>query len=111
VPIDASWWFDERAHAGPEHLDVDYVASYDRKSPTDWTEDVAALLALGVGATSTVVDLGAGTGGFALAIAPHVARVVAVATRGTRCTTCRTSGRRSRSSASRACSGLAGCSA
>ncbi len=73
-----SWRFDEIAHAGPEHLDVEYVSAYDQKAATDWTEDVATLLELGVGSTSTVVDLGAGTGTFALAIAPHVARVVAV---------------------------------
>lgn len=73
-----SWRLDELAHAGPEHLDPDYVAAYDRKSPTDWGEDIATLQALGVGASSTVVDLGAGTGTFARAIAPHVARVVAV---------------------------------
>ena len=73
-----NWRLDELSHAGPEHLDPDYVAAYDKKSPTDWSEDVATLQALGVGATSTVVDLGAGTGTFARAIAPHVARVVAV---------------------------------
>jgi SAM-dependent methyltransferase len=73
-----SWRYDEFAHAGPEHLDSNYVAAYDEKSPTDWSEDVETLLSLGVGATSTVVDLGAGTGAFARAIAPHVARVVAV---------------------------------
>jgi SAM-dependent methyltransferase len=73
-----SWQFDELAHAGREHLDADYVAAYDEKSPTDWSEDVEVLLELGVGATSTVVDLGAGTGTFAQAIAPHVGRVVAV---------------------------------
>ena len=72
------WWLDELAHAGAEHLDAAYVAAYDTKSPTDWTEDVEALLASGVGPASTVVDLGAGTGTFARAIAPHVARVVAV---------------------------------
>jgi SAM-dependent methyltransferase len=72
------WRIDEVAHAGSEHLDADYVAGYDRKSRTDWSEDVAAMLALGVGAASTVVDLGAGTGAFALAIQPHVARVVGV---------------------------------
>lgn len=75
---DVPWRLDELAHAGPEHLDPDYVAAYDRKSPTDWGEDIATLQALGVGASSTVVDLGAGTGTFARAIAPHVARVVAV---------------------------------
>jgi SAM-dependent methyltransferase len=73
-----SWQFDEVAHAGLEHLDTDYVAAYDTKSPTDWSEDVEALLEFGVGATSTVLDLGAGTGTFARAIAPSVARVVAV---------------------------------
>ena len=73
-----SWQFDEVAHAGTEHLHAGYVAAYDRKSPTDWSEEVEILLELGVGATSTVVDLGAGTGTFAEAISPHVARVVAV---------------------------------
>ncbi len=72
------WRFDELAHAGREHLDAGYVTTYEEKSPTDWSEDVAVLRALGIGATSTVVDLGAGTGAFAQAIAPYVARVVAV---------------------------------
>ena len=72
------WWLAEVAHAGPEHLDASYVAAYNQKSPTYWSEDIAALQALGVDASSTVVDMGAGTGTFALAIAPHVARVVAV---------------------------------
>jgi SAM-dependent methyltransferase len=73
-----SWQFDEVAHAGFEHFDATYVAAYDQKSPTDWSEDVNALLALGVGPTSTVVDIGAGTGTFAQAIASSVERVVAV---------------------------------
>ena len=72
------WWLDELSHAGAEHLDPGYVAAYEQKSPTDWDEDIAALQAFGVDETSTVVDLGAGTGAFARAIAPHVARVVAV---------------------------------
>jgi SAM-dependent methyltransferase len=74
VPV---WHPDELRHAGPEHLDPVYVAAYDEKSPTDWTDDLARLRALGVGTTSTVVDLGAGTGAFARALAPFVARVVA----------------------------------
>ena len=69
--------FEELAHAGSEHLDPQYVAGYDQKSSTEWSEDVV-LPALGVGATSTVVDLGAGTGAFARALRPHVARVIAV---------------------------------
>ena len=77
-PKSTPWHLDELAHAGAEHLDPEYVAAYDEKSPTDWSEDVATLQALGVGPTSTVVDLGAGTGAFARAVAPQVARVVAV---------------------------------
>lgn len=73
-----NWQLDELVHAGHEHLDAAYVAAYDEKSPTDWSDDITALQALGVGAASTVVDLGAGTGTFATEIAPHVARVVAV---------------------------------
>jgi SAM-dependent methyltransferase len=74
----SSWQLDELAHAGREHLDADYIAAYDEKSPTDWSDDISTLRALGIDTTSTVVDLGAGTGAFAEAIAPHVARVVAV---------------------------------
>lgn len=73
-----AWQLDERAHAGAEHLDPGYVAGYDAKSGTDLSDDVGALLALGVDDRSTVVDLGGGTGAFALTMRPHVARVVAV---------------------------------
>jgi SAM-dependent methyltransferase len=72
------WWPDEVAHAGAEHLDPEYVAAFDRKSPTDWSETVESLPRLGVGLTSTVVDFGAGTGTFALAVQPYVGRVIAV---------------------------------
>jgi ubiquinone/menaquinone biosynthesis C-methylase UbiE len=73
------WKSDELAHAGDEHLDPDYVAAYDRKAGVDPTGDVALLLGMGLNEDSTVVDIGAGTGTFALAIAPHCRRVVAVA--------------------------------
>jgi SAM-dependent methyltransferase len=76
--MEADWRLDERASAGAEHLDQAYVSSYERKSPTDWSAEVAALLAAGVGSSSTVVDFGAGTGSFARALSPHVARVVSV---------------------------------
>jgi SAM-dependent methyltransferase len=76
VPKD--WWLDEIAHAGQEHLDAAYVAGYDAKAQTDWSDDIATLRGLGIGGESTVLDLGAGTGSFAIAIRPHVARVIAV---------------------------------
>ena len=73
------WMIDELAHAGPEHLDPSFVAGFDRKQGyPDPTEDLAVLRAHGVGRASTLVDLGAGTGQFALAAAPCVRRVVAV---------------------------------
>ncbi|HZC04560.1 MAG TPA: class I SAM-dependent methyltransferase [Ktedonobacterales bacterium] len=73
-----TWFLDELAHAGPEHRDPAYVATYDRKAATDPTDDVALLRGLRLGETSVVVDLGAGTGTFALAAAPYCGRLVAV---------------------------------
>jgi ubiquinone/menaquinone biosynthesis C-methylase UbiE len=73
------WMLDELAHAGPEHLDAAFVAGYDRKQGApDPTEDLDVLTRHGLTGTSTVVDLGAGTGQFALAAARRFGRVVAV---------------------------------
>ena len=73
------WLIDELAHAGGEHLDPRFVAGFDRKQGfPDLAGDLAVLRAHGIGRASTVVDLGAGTGSFAVAAAPHVRRVVAV---------------------------------
>jgi len=72
------WYLDELAHAGPEHLDPAYIATYDRKAGTDPAIDVAALQRLGLDETSVLVDLGAGTGTLTLAAAPHCRQVVAV---------------------------------
>ena len=72
------WFPDELAHAGEEHLDGAYVAGYDAKAAVDPSEDVALVRGLGLDETGTLVDLGAGTGTFALAIAPFCRRVVAV---------------------------------
>jgi ubiquinone/menaquinone biosynthesis C-methylase UbiE len=72
------WFPDELAHAGAEHLDAAYVAGYEAKAGWQPDDDVAELLRHGVGPTSTVVDLGAGTGTFAIAIAPLCGRVVAL---------------------------------
>jgi SAM-dependent methyltransferase len=69
---------DEVALAGREHLDPAHVAAYDRKSGTDPSADLLVLHRHGLNETSTLVDLGAGTGRLALAAAPHCRRVVAV---------------------------------
>ena len=75
--MDTPRWFpDELASAGAEHRDPAYVATYDRKAATDPSEDVALLRSLGQ--ARVVVDLGAGTGTFALAAAPYCGHVVAV---------------------------------
>lgn len=72
------WFLDELAHAGPEHLDPTYVPAYDRKAGVDPADDVALLHDLGLNESHTLVDLGAGTGAFALAVAPYCRRVIAV---------------------------------
>ena len=74
----AGWFLDELATAGSEHLDPEYVAGYDRKSAFDPTADIEVLQGLGFGKDSTLIDLGAGTGTFAVAAAPHCRRVIAV---------------------------------
>jgi ubiquinone/menaquinone biosynthesis C-methylase UbiE len=74
-----SWMLDELAHAGPEHLDAAFIAGFDRKQGyPDPAEDIAAFQVHGLGTESTVMDLGAGTGQFALPAAWHFGHVIAV---------------------------------
>lgn len=72
------WYIDEVAHAGVEHFDPGYVPTYDQKAGTNPQEDLAELQGLGLSKSHTLVDLGAGTGTFALAAAPYCKRVIAV---------------------------------
>lgn len=72
------WMLDERANAGRENLDAGHVSRYDAKEDGDALSEVLLLQGLGLDETSTVLDLGAGTGQFTLAVAPTCARVVAV---------------------------------
>jgi ubiquinone/menaquinone biosynthesis C-methylase UbiE len=73
-----AWLLDEVGSAGRENLDPGHVARYDGKEPGDALAEVSVLQSFGITADATVVDLGAGTGQFAIAAAAHVARVVAV---------------------------------
>jgi SAM-dependent methyltransferase len=73
-----SWMLDELAHAGPEHLDEAFIAGYDRKQGyPDPEEDLAAFEAAGLDGAATIVDLGAGTGQFAVPAARRFGRVIA----------------------------------
>ena len=72
------WVLDEVAYAGRENLDPEHVARYDNKEDADAGSEVRLLQRLGMDQGSTVVDMGAGTGQFALAAAPFCGRVVAV---------------------------------
>jgi SAM-dependent methyltransferase len=73
-----TWRLDERAFAGPEHLDERYVAGYTAKSGLDPVEELELLKAYGLRSDAILVDLGAGTGVLARAAAPHCRRVIAV---------------------------------
>jgi protein-L-isoaspartate O-methyltransferase len=72
------WRLDERAHAGDEHRDPDYVAGYERKAGFDPADDVQVLRRHGLTRDSVVVDMGAGTGVLTAAVAPLCRQVIAV---------------------------------
>ena len=72
------WLIDETAHAGRENLDAGHVARYDDKEDAAAQEEVVLLKSLGLNVESTVVDLGAGTGQFAIGVSTSCRRVVAV---------------------------------
>jgi SAM-dependent methyltransferase len=72
------WLLDELATVGAENVDSAHVARYDDKEDAHAADEVAYLRTLGLDASSTVVELGAGTGQLALEAADVFGRVVAV---------------------------------
>src|SRR5258708_21325634 len=72
------WLVEELASAGRENLDAAHVERYDGKMDARAVDEVGLLRSWGLDASSVVVDLGCGTGQFALAVAPECRRVVAV---------------------------------
>lgn len=74
-----SWWLDEAMHAGREHFDEEHSRRYDAKADAQAAAEINLLQETGIlGPTSTVVDIGAGSGQFTIAAAPVCKRVVAV---------------------------------
>lgn len=74
----SAWYPEERDHAGPEHLDTEYVARYDAKTRLDPDAALTLLRRHGLGPETTLVDLGCGTGLLAAVAAPEARRVVGV---------------------------------
>ena len=72
------WMLDELAHAGRENLDPVHVSNYDSKMDAAAAVEVAVLRALGLGAGSTLIEFGAGTGQLTIEAARVCKRVVAV---------------------------------
>ena len=68
----------ERAVAGRENLDAEHVARYDDKEDADAGAEVELLREFGLGASSTLIEFGPGTGQFTVAVAPECATVIAV---------------------------------
>jgi ubiquinone/menaquinone biosynthesis C-methylase UbiE len=73
-----NWVFDELEHAGTEHVSTEQVALYDQKAQVDPARDLQRFEVYGLAEDATLVDLGAGTGIFALEAAKRCGRVVAV---------------------------------
>lgn len=65
---------DEVASAGCENLDAEHVSRYDSKEDAGAADEVLFCRELGLTGESVVVEIGAGTGQFAIAVAPVCAR-------------------------------------
>src|SRR5579884_131575 len=60
------WYYDDRQQIGVDFENVAQVATYDRDQGSNPAEEQALLQRLGLAAGARVIDLGAGTGSFAI---------------------------------------------
>jgi ubiquinone/menaquinone biosynthesis C-methylase UbiE len=72
------WRLDELRYAGRENLDPAHAERYDAKEDASAASEVAVLRDAGLKRESVLLEFGAGTGQFTVAVAPDCARVVAV---------------------------------
>ena len=72
------WQYDDLRQVGLDFEAAAAVEAYDRNQRTDTAEDRALLARLGVNADHVVIDVGCGTGGFAVEAAKRCRTVYAV---------------------------------
>jgi putative AdoMet-dependent methyltransferase len=75
------WFYDEMKHAGVDYADAAQVQDYDARHQKfrDYKKGSAIIIEkLGLGLEHTVIDMGSGTGAFALNAAPKCKHVYAV---------------------------------
>lgn len=75
------WFYDERKHAGVDYADPAQVQAYDARHQRlrDYGQFAAGIVrALGLCREHTVIDMGSGTGAFALNAAPACKHIYAV---------------------------------
>jgi ubiquinone/menaquinone biosynthesis C-methylase UbiE len=73
-----SWYYDDRQQIGVDFENTTQVATYDRNQGSNVAEEEALLQRLAIHAGSRVIDLGAGTGSFAIEAAKAGAYVYVV---------------------------------
>jgi putative AdoMet-dependent methyltransferase len=81
MPKRPAWFYDETVHAGVDYSDPAQAAVYDERHERfrDYRKQAEGIMAaIGLGPKHTVIDMGAGTGAFALHAAPRCKRVYAV---------------------------------
>jgi len=81
LPSRAKWLFDETKHAGVDYSDPELVKAYDARHQKfrDFEKDSEAILnRLDLGPDQTLIEMGAGTGTFALYAAKRCKKVYAV---------------------------------